>query len=126
VARIDADNTGDSTRYQVRLTRTGLFDMRNASASITAYSLAGNDTDGYGFRASGCFPFSEGRLIAQPAAGFQTLQTGSQGQDVSLTYLSLYLDGRLSKTWTIFGGVNYSRGDAVEATLLEVGLRYSW
>ncbi len=126
VSLIDADNTGDSTRYQVRLTRTGLFDMRNASASITAYSLAGNDTDGYGFRASGCLPFSEGRLIVQPAAGFQTLQMGSQGQDVSLTFLSLYLDGRLSKTWTLFGGLNYSHGDAVDATLLEVGLRYSW
>jgi hypothetical protein len=126
VSLIDADNTGDSTRYQVRLTRTGLFDMRNASASLTAYSLAGNDTDGYGCRASGYFPFRAGRLIAQPAAGFRTLQTGSQAQDVSLTYLSLYLDGRLSKTWTLFGGLNYSNGAGVDSTLLEVGLRYSW
>lgn len=126
VSLIDADNTGDSTRYQVRLTRTGLFAMRNASASITAYSLAGADTDGYGCSASGCFPFSNGRLIVQPAAGFQTFQTGSQAQDVSLMYLSLYLDGRLSKTWTVFGGLNYSNGNGVDSTLLEVGLRYSW
>jgi len=126
VSLIDADNTGDSTRYQVRLTRTGLFDMRNASASLTAYRLAGNDTDGYGCRVSGYFPFRAGRLIAQPAAGFRTLQTGSQAQDVSLTYLSLYLDGRLSKTWTLFGGLNYSNGAGVDSTLLEVGLRYSW
>ena len=100
--------------------------MRNASASITAYSLAGTDTDGYGCSASACFPFSNGKLIVQPAAGFQTFQIGSQAQDVSLMYLSLYLDGRLSKTWTLFGGLNYSNGNGVDSTLLEVGLRYSW
>ena len=126
VSLIDADNTGNSTRYQVRLTRTGLFDMRNASATITVYSLAGNDTDGYGCRASGYFPFSNGKLIVQPAAGFRTVQTGAQAENLSLTYLSLYLDGRLSKTWTLFGGVNYSSGDGVDSTFLEVGLRYSW
>lgn len=126
VSLIDADNTGENTRYQVRLTRTGLFNMRNASASITAYSLAGNDTDGYGCTASGYFPLNDGKLSVQPAAGFRTLQTGSQAGDISLTYLSLYLDGRLSKTWTVFGGLNYSNGDGVDSTLLEVGLRYSW
>ena len=126
VSLIDADNTGDNTRYQVRLTRTGLFDMRSASASITAYSLAGNDTDGYGGRASAYFPFANGSLVVQPAAGFRTLQLGSQAQDVTLTYLSLYLDGRLSRTWTLFGGLNYSTGDGVDSTLLEVGVRCSW
>jgi len=126
VSLIDADNTGNSTRYQVRLTRTGLFGMRNASASVTAYTLAGNDTDGYGCRVSGYFPLNDGRLSMQPAAGFRTLQTGSQAEDISLTYLSLYLDGRLSKAWTLFGGVNYSDGDGVDSTLIEVGLRYSW
>jgi hypothetical protein len=126
VALINADNTGDSTRYQVRLTRTGLFAMQNASATITVYTQAGNDSDGYGGSLSSYFPFCNGKLVVQPAAGFRTLQIGSQGQEMSLTYLSLYLDGRLSKTWTLFGGLNYSSGSGVDSTLLEVGLRYSW
>ncbi len=126
VAQINADNTGDSVRWQMRLTRTGLFSMPNASAALTVYSLAGSESDGYGSSLSSYFPFCNGRLMVQPAAGFRTLSFASGGEDATLTYLSLYLDGRLSKTWTIFGGVNYSHGDAVDATLLEVGLRYSW
>ncbi len=126
VARINADNTGDSVRWQARLTRTGLFSMPNASATITVYTLAGDDSDGYGGSISGYFPFCQGRLSVQPLAGFRTLQAGSQAQDMSLTYLSLYLDGRLSKTWTVFGGLNYNTGDGVDSTLIEVGLRYSW
>jgi hypothetical protein len=47
VALIDADNTEDSVRWQARLTRTGLLHMQNASATITVYSLAGNDYVGY-------------------------------------------------------------------------------
>ena len=126
VSLIDADNTANSTRYQVRLTRTGLFSMRNASATITVYSLACDDSNGYGGSVAGYFPFSNGRLVVQPMAGWRTLQIGSQAQDSSLTYLSLYLDGRLSKAWTLFGGLNYSSGSGVDSTLLEVGLRYSW
>ncbi len=126
VALIDGDNTGDSVRWQARLTRTGLFRMPNASATLTVYTLAGDESDGYGASVSGYFPFCQGKLAVQPLAGFRTLQAGSQAQDMSLTYLSLYLDGRLSKTWTVFGGLNYSSGDGVDATFLEVGLRYSW
>lgn len=126
LAFIDADTTDDSTRWQVRLTRTGLFGMRSANASMTAYVLTGDDPDGYGCRVSSYFPFTDGKLIVQPAAGFRTLGVeGSQG-DLTVTYLSLYLDGRLSKTWTLFGGLNYNSGDGVDATLVEVGLRYSW
>jgi hypothetical protein len=126
VALIDADNTGDSVRWQARLTRAGLFSMPNASATITVYTLAGDDSDGYGGSISGYFPFCKGKLAVQPLAGFRTLQTGSQAQDISLTYLSLYLDGRLSKTWTVFGGLNYNSGYGVDSTLIEAGLRYSW
>jgi len=126
VALIDADNTGDSVRWQARLTRTGLFSMPNASATMTVYTLAGDESDGYGGSISGYFPFFQGKLAVQPLAGFRTFQTGSPAQDTSLTYLSLYLDGRLSKTWTVFGGLNYNSGDGVDSTLIEVGLRYSW
>jgi hypothetical protein len=126
MALIDGDTTGDSVRWQARLTRTGLFSMPNASATLTVYTLAGDDSDGYGGSIAGYFPFCQGKLAVQPLAGFRTIQTGSQGQDMSLTYLSLYLDGRLSKTWTVSGGLNYNTGDGVDATFLEVGLRYSW
>jgi hypothetical protein len=126
VAQIEADNSDDSLRWQARLTRTGLFHLPNASATLSAYTLAGNGSDGYGGSLSGYFPFREGKLAVQPAGGFRTLESGSGGEEATFTYLSLYLDGRLSKTWTIFGGVNYYHGDAVDSTQLEVGLRYSW
>ena len=83
-------------------------------------------SDGYGGSLSSFFPLLDGKLLVQPAAGWRTLEFESGGDEATVTYLSLYLDGRLSKTWTIFGGVNYSHGDALDATLLEVGLRYSW
>ncbi len=126
VSLIDSDTAEDTTRWQVRLTRTGLFDLRNASISLTAYTLAGDAGDGYGCRVLGYFPLWDGKLTVQPGAGFRTLQVESQAEDLSVSYLSLYLDGRLSKTWTLFGGLNYNRGDGADSTLLEVGLRYSW
>jgi hypothetical protein len=110
----------------VRLTRTGLFDLRSASASVTVYGLAGDDSDGYGCRASGYLPFGAGKLVVQPAAGFRTLALDLQREDVTLTYLSLYLDSRLSKTWTLFGGSSYTTGDGADSTLFELGLRYQW
>lgn len=126
IAFIDSDAADDSTLWRVRMTRTGLFAWRDASASVTFYNLATNDDDGYGLRASGYLPFGQGRLVVQPAAGFRMLETDPQGEDISLTYLSLHLDGRLSREWTLFGGAVYSEGDEVSATLFELGLRYSW
>jgi hypothetical protein len=113
-------------RWQARLTRTGLFQMKNAGATLSAYTLTSHGSDGYGGSISGYFPLVSGKLMVQPPAGFRTLSSQSRTADASLTYLSLCLDARLSKTWTIFGGVNYSHGDAVDATLLEIGGRYSW
>lgn len=125
LALIDSDTSEDNMRWQVRVTRTGLFDMRNANASLTVYGLTGDDTDGYGLRASGYLPFGEW-LAVQPAAGFRTLRMGSAGEDATLTYLSLYLDGHLSRTWSLFGSLDYHTGDGVDAMLIEIGLRYLW
>lgn len=126
VSLIDSDNTDDTARWQVRLTRTGLFDMRNASASLTVYTLASHDSGGYGCRASAYFPLFDNKITVQPAAGFRTLEVESQTEDLTVSYLSLYLDGRLSKTWTLFAGLNCNSGDRADSTLLELGLRYSW
>ncbi len=59
----------------------------------------------------------------QPAAGFRVLQAA---EDISLSYLSVGLDGRLGRNWNLFGGVTYFSGDDVGSTLFELGLRYSW
>jgi hypothetical protein len=35
-------------------------------------------------------------------------------------------DGRLSRNWSLFGGVTYFSGDDVGSTLFELGLRFAW
>lgn len=126
IAYIDSDTAGRNALWRVRATRTGLFAWRDASATLTLYSLAAYENDGYGLWASGYFPLHKGRLVVQPAAGFRLLDAAPQGEDISLSYFSLHLDGRLSKNWTLFGGWTYSNGDAVDSTMLDVGVRLAW
>jgi len=54
------------------------------------------------------------------------LQTETQAADISLSYLSIGLDGRISRRWSLFGGATYFDGDDVNSTLFELGLRYAW
>jgi hypothetical protein len=125
VGFLDSDTTEDNPYWRVRATRTGLLGWQDASASVTLYSLAAGANDGYGLRVSGYLPLDHGRWIVQPATGFRVLET-EPSEDVSLTYLSLRLDGHLSRSWTVFGGLTYFDGQEVGATLFELGARYAW
>jgi hypothetical protein len=123
VGYIQSDTVDGDVRWQVSLTRTGLGAWRDASATVAVYNLVAFGDNGYGGRVSGYLPLNKGRLIVQPAAGFRVLQAA---EDVSLSYLSVGLDGRLGRNWNLFGGVTYFSGDEVDSTLFELGLRYSW
>ncbi len=126
VSFIDSDGSDDGPRWRAGVTRTGLFGLPDASVTTTIYNLSGNAVDGYGGRISGYLPLLDRKLSVQPMAGFRMLDTDPQGDDFKLSYLSLRLDGHVSKHWSLFGGGTYSFGDAVDTRLFEVGLRYAW
>jgi hypothetical protein len=94
--------------------------------TLSVYNLVGNTVDGYGARVSGYVPLLDRKLFVQPSAGFRMLETDQAADDFTLTYLSLHLDGRLSKNWRLQGGATYSFGDEVDSSLFELGLRFSW
>ena len=125
VGYIQSDTVDGDLRWQVSLTRGGLGAWRDASVTVAVYNLVAYEHDGYGCRVSGYLPLNNGTVIVQPAAGFRVLQA-APGQDISLSYLSVGLDGRLSRNWNVFGGVTYFNGDGADSTLFELGLRYAW
>jgi hypothetical protein len=126
IAFINSDIYDYDARWQVGLTRTGLFDWQDASVTATVYNVAVNGIDGYGGRLSAFLPLLRHKLIIQPAAGFRDVEVEPQSRDFKLTYLSTHLTGRLSHNWSLFGGWTYSYGDRVDSTLFDFGLRYRW
>jgi hypothetical protein len=126
VSFIDSDGGDDGPRWRLGLTRMGFFGLPDASVTATIYNLSGDAVDGYGGRISGYLPLMDRKLSVQPMAGFRMLDTDPQADDFTLSYLSLRLDGRISKRWSLFGGGTYSFGDQVDSRLFEIGLRYAW
>jgi len=126
VGYIDSDTVDGDVRWQVSVTRSGLGAWQDASVTVGVYNLIAYEDGGYGCRVSANLPLNKGTLLIQPAAGFRVLQTDTDAGDVSLSYLSIGLDGRLSRRWSLFGGATYFEGDDVNSTLVELGLRYAW
>jgi hypothetical protein len=126
VGFINADTGGNSTHWRLGVTRTDLFGLPSASVTATVFNLAGDGIDGYGGRLSAYLPLIEHRLSLQPMIGFRMLQTDPQSQDFTVDYVSLRVDGQLSKNWTLFGDIVYTTGDNVDAKLFDVGLRFAW
>jgi hypothetical protein len=126
VGYIDSDTVDGKMRWQVSVTRSGFGDWRDASVTVGVYNLIAYEDDGYGCRVSANLPLNKGTVLVQPAAGFRVLQTETQAADISLSYLSIGLDGRISRRWSLFGGATYFDGDDVNSTLFELGLRYAW
>jgi hypothetical protein len=126
VGFINSDTVSEGVRGQVSLTRSGLGAWRDASVTVTVYNLVAYEDNGYGCRVSGHLPLNKGTIIVQPAAGFRVLQAGSSSENISLSYLSVGLDGRISRNWSLFGDVTYFSGDNADSTLLELGLRFAW
>jgi len=126
VGYIDSDTIDGDVRWQASVTRSGLGAWRDASVTVTAYNLIAYEDEGYGCRVSGYLPLNKGTVVVQPAAGFRLLQAESQAEDISLSYLSVGLDGRVSRNWSLFGGATYFHGDDVDSTLFELGLRFAW
>ena len=126
VGYIDSDTVDGDVRWQVGVTRSGLGDWQDASVTVAVYNLIAFEDDGYGCRVSAHLPLNQGTVLVQPAAGFRVLQTDTQAEDITLSYLSIGLDGRISRQWSLFGGATYFQGDDVNSTLFELGLRFAW
>lgn len=126
IAYITSDSVDGDIRWRVGATKTGFFGLPDASMTLTLYNLVGAVADGYGARISGYLPLLDRKWFVQPSAGFRLLEADPQADDFTLTYLSLRLDGRLSKKWSVQGGGTYTFGDSVDSSLFELGVRYSW
>ena len=126
VSFITASESDTAPRWQIGLTRSGLFTWTQASSTVTVYNLEGAGAQGYGARFSGFLPLFNYRLIVQPEAGLRMLNSDAGSEGINLTYASLRLDRRFSQRWTLFGGLTYTTGDNVSSSLLDAGLRYTW
>lgn len=126
VSFINSDIYDYDPRWQVGLTRTGLFSWRDASMTASLYNVAIKGVDGYGSRLSAYLPLMNHKLFVQPMAGFQMVDVDLQDQEFDLTYLSIRVNGRLSTNWSLFGGFTNTYGDRVDSTLLNFGIRYKW
>ncbi|MFH1718584.1 MAG: hypothetical protein ABIF19_14615 [Planctomycetota bacterium] len=126
VSYIDSSTGEYDPHWRVGLTRTGLFSWRDASATATFYNLAAEQVDGYGGRFSAYLPFMQHKLYVQPVVGFRMLEFDRQTEELTLTYLSVRVNGRLRKNWTLSGGFTQSYGDYVDSTLLDIRLSVAW
>jgi hypothetical protein len=126
VGYINSDTVSGSVRWQVSLTRSGLGAWREASVTATVYNLVAYEEGGYGCQVSGYLPLKQGTVMVRPVAGFRLLRADSPAPDLTLSYLSVGLDGRISRNWSLFGDATYFSGDHADATLFELGLRFAW
>ncbi len=126
ISYIDSATGEYDPHWQIGLTRTGLFSWSDASATATFYNLAAEQVDGYGGRFSAYLPFMQHKLFVQPAVGFRIIQFDRQTEEISLNYISVRVNGRLRKNWTLSGGFTQFNGDYVDSTLLDIGLSVAW
>ncbi|MHC4351226.1 MAG: hypothetical protein ACYS0H_00785 [Planctomycetota bacterium] len=126
IAFIDSPDYDYDPRWRIGLTRRGLLSWPEASATATVYNLDAPGLEGHGLRLSAYLPLLKHKLFVQPTAGFRMLDADPQSQDFEVNYLSLRLHGRLSSTRTLSGGFTHTYGDSVDATLVDLGLRFAW
>ncbi|RKX46966.1 MAG: hypothetical protein DRP64_02375 [Verrucomicrobia bacterium] len=123
---IVSDATDDAMRWRIGLTHSRLLGWAFSSLSATLYNLKAQDASGYGGLVSAYLPFWDTRLAIRPSASLRWLDPDSGGDGISLTYYAVHLDARVSKAWTISGGLTSTSGDGADALLFDLGLRYSW
>jgi len=123
---IDAPEFDYDPRWQLGLTRTGIFAWPQASVTATFYNLDTQNLDGYGGRLSAYLPVLGHKLFLQPIAGFRMLDVRPQSREFEVNYLALRVNGRLSGQWTLFGGLTHSYGDRIDSTFADIGLRFAW
>jgi len=123
---IVSDATDDAMRWRIGLTHSRLLGWAFSSLSATLYNLEAQDASGYGGLVSAYLPFWDARLAIRPSASLRWLDPDSGGDGISLTYYAVHLDARVSRAWTISGGLTSTSGDGADALLFDLSLRYSW
>jgi len=126
VAYTVSDATDDAMRWRIGLTRSSLFGWTFANLGATLYNLEAQDASGYGGLLRAYLPFWDGRLAIRPSASLRWLDPDNGGDGLSVTYYAIHLDGRISRHWTLTGGLTSTSGDGADALLFDLGLRYSW
>ena len=133
VSYTDSDS-GDDIRWLVSLTRTGLPGSPDGTVTLSAFTLAGVRTDGYGARLSAFLPFLDHELSLQPSIGFRmgdfqtrnTLFFDSISDDLLVADVSLHAHWMISRSWVGTAGLSYTMTDDIDAVLLDFSLAYRW
>jgi len=126
VAYTVSDATENAMRWRAGLTRTGIFSWSGANVAATLYNLEAQDASGYGGLLSAYLPFWNGGLSVRPSASMRWLDPAGGGDGFTVSYYALYLDARIARSWLLTGGLTETLGDGADATLFDLGLRYSW
>ena len=126
VSFIVSDVSDNAARWNVGLRRIGLWIWPAANIKATLYNLESMGTDGFGSRLSAYFPFWNSKLVVRPSTGMRWLNVAGEPGELSVTHYSIYLDGMISKAWTLTGGMTTTRGEGADSTLIDLGLRYRW
>jgi len=121
-----SDATDDAMRWRLGLTRSRLFGWTSANVGATFYNLEAQNAAGYGGLLRAYLPFWDGRLAISPSASMRWLDPDNGGDGLTVTYYTIHFDGRITKAWTLSGGLTTTTGDGADAQLFDLGLRYKW
>ena len=122
----DAPTDDFTVRWRLSLSREGIFALESARVTITVYNLEGSTLEGYGGRIYATVPLLNGRLVLSPALGFRLAEVDPDDDDFDLTDLSMQADWRISPSWSTYARLSHTFGEGVQATLLDMGLVWSW
>ena len=121
-------------RASVEITRRGLPFLPDATLTLSAYTIRAIAVDdGFGGRLSAYLPFMRHRLSLLPAATVRYADYETRGSnffdrfDDELWWvdISLHAQWRISKSWSIAGGVSYSTNEE-NRVLLDLSATFRW
>ncbi|MFN0059689.1 MAG: hypothetical protein ACKVX7_14625 [Planctomycetota bacterium] len=125
VSFTDSDKADDGVRYQLGLTRRGVFAASAASATLHVYRVLGNETDGHGARFSGFFPVGP-RFALQPSLGVRFADYELESSQLWTADAGMRAHWTLARNWSLVGGFSYARTQDNDRLLVDIGVTLWW
>ncbi|MBI1850255.1 MAG: hypothetical protein HYR85_07915 [Planctomycetes bacterium] len=125
IAFIDAPDENGSPRWRVTIRRTDTL-TTNDSIALTVFNLDGSDSKGLGGQLAGVFPAFDDRLTLRPAIDWRYADTADTDTTLMVSQFSLYVDWWFSRAVSLYAGAMQSVGDAIDSTLVDMGLDFRW
>jgi hypothetical protein len=129
------DDEEDAWRGAVRATLGGLGESGGGSVTLSVYDLRADEARGAGARLSALLPLGRGGVVAlEPALSARWTRHSTEGarffdeadEQVWALDASLRARWRISRAWSLAGGVSYARTRDDERVLLDAGITWWW